>query len=79
MHWTEVPITMRYPPAGKRCSNIKPFKGWYEMLKPFMVARFNHKGYPRLSPEPLSRPRPVNFPAPQKEALGDIPRSGRSR
>jgi glycosyltransferase involved in cell wall biosynthesis len=41
----EVPVTMRYPEAGKRYSKIKPFKGWYEMLKPFVVARFDGTGF----------------------------------
>jgi len=41
----EVPITMRYPDKGKRYSKIKPFKGWYEMLLPWVVARFDGKGF----------------------------------
>lgn len=41
----EVPVTMRYPPSGKRYSKIKPFKGWYEMLKPFVIARFDGRGF----------------------------------
>ncbi len=41
----EVPITMRYPGQGKRYSKIKPFKGWYEMLKPWVVARVDGKGF----------------------------------
>lgn len=45
IRWIEVPITMRYPPAGRRYSKIKPFKGWYEMLKPFVVARFGRGGF----------------------------------
>jgi glycosyltransferase involved in cell wall biosynthesis len=45
IRWAEVPVTMRYPPAGKRYSKIKPFKGWYEMLKPFVIARFDGAGF----------------------------------
>jgi glycosyltransferase involved in cell wall biosynthesis len=45
LRWAEVPVTMRYPPAGRRYSKIKPFKGWYEMLKPFVVARFDGTGF----------------------------------
>jgi glycosyltransferase involved in cell wall biosynthesis len=41
----EVPITMRYPTKGKRYSKIKPFKGWYEMLKPWVIARFDGRGF----------------------------------
>ena len=37
----EVPVTMRYPEKGKRYSKIQPVKGWYEMLKPWVVARFD--------------------------------------
>lgn len=45
IRWTEVPITMRYPEKGKRYSKIKPFKGWYEMLKPWVIARLDGKGF----------------------------------
>jgi len=45
IRWTEVPVTMRYPAAGKRYSKIKPFKGWYEMLRPFVIARFDGTGF----------------------------------
>jgi glycosyltransferase involved in cell wall biosynthesis len=41
IRWKEVPITMRYPPRGHRYSKIKPFVGWYDMLKPWVVARFD--------------------------------------
>ncbi len=41
----EVPITMRYPGGGRRYSKIKPFKGWYEMLKPWVLARIDGKGF----------------------------------
>ncbi|OVE79620.1 hypothetical protein BVY02_02650, partial [bacterium J17] len=45
----EVPVTMRYPEKGKRYSKIKPFKGWYEMLKPWVIASIDGKGF---SPKP---------------------------
>jgi dolichol-phosphate mannosyltransferase len=45
IRWKEVPITMRYPTKGKRYSKIKPFSGWYEMLKPWVIARFDGKGF----------------------------------
>jgi dolichol-phosphate mannosyltransferase len=41
----EVPITMRYPGGGVPYSKIRPFKGWYEMLKPWVVARIDGKGF----------------------------------
>lgn len=44
----EVPITMRYPERGKPYSKIKPFKGWYEMLKPWVIARVDGKGFGEL-------------------------------
>jgi len=41
----EVPVTMRYPGAGKRYSKIRPVLGWYEMLKPWILARLDGKGF----------------------------------
>jgi hypothetical protein len=41
----EVPITMRYPGGKAPYSKIKPFKGWYHMLKPWVIARFDRKGF----------------------------------
>jgi len=41
----EVPITMRYPPKGTPYSKIPPFVGWWAMLKPWLVARFDGKGF----------------------------------
>lgn len=43
--WMEVPVTMRYPPKGVRYSKIKPFIGWWDMLKPWLVARVDGKGF----------------------------------
>lgn len=42
---TEVPITMRYPPRGHRYSHIKPLVGWYDMLKPWVIAKFDRKTF----------------------------------
>ena len=47
IRWKEVPITMRYPPRGQRYSKIKPFSGWYAMLKPWIIARFDREGFDR--------------------------------
>ena len=41
----EVPITMRYPPQGKRYSKIKPIVGWYDMLKPWVQGRLSRGGF----------------------------------
>ena len=48
IRWIEVPITMRYPEKGRRYSKIKPFKGWYEMLRPWLIARFDGLGFSAL-------------------------------
>jgi dolichol-phosphate mannosyltransferase len=45
IRWKEVPITMRYPQRGMRYSKIKPFSGWYQMLKPWVVARWDRRGF----------------------------------
>ena len=49
IRWKEVPITMRYPPRGQRYSKIKPFSGWYALLKPWLIARFDGKGFDRVA------------------------------
>jgi glycosyltransferase involved in cell wall biosynthesis len=41
IRWLEVPITMRYPTKGKRYTKMKPFVSWYQMIKPWLVARFD--------------------------------------
>ena len=53
LRWKEVPITMRYPARGQRYSKIKPFSGWYAMLKPWLIARFDGKGFNKASEEPV--------------------------
>lgn len=42
--WTEVPVTMRYPGAG-RYSKIRPGRDWYAMLKPWLRARLDGRGF----------------------------------
>lgn len=49
--WTEVPVTMRYPPRGKRYSKIRPIIDWYRILSPWIVARFEKKSF---APHPIS-------------------------
>jgi dolichol-phosphate mannosyltransferase len=51
LRWKEVPITMRYPSKGQRYSKIKPFSGWYAMLRPWIVARFDSKGFAKAEVE----------------------------
>ena len=41
----EVPVTMRYPPKGRRYSKIPPFSGWWQMLRPWLKARFQRGGF----------------------------------
>ena len=42
--WCEVPVTMRYPEAG-RYSKIRPGLDWWAMLKPYLRARLCGKGF----------------------------------
>lgn len=46
LRWREVPVTMRYPPRGPY-SKIRPFSGWWAMLRPWIVARADGKGFAR--------------------------------
>ena len=41
----EVPVTMRYPKKGLPYSKIKPFSGWWKLLKPWLIASFDGKGF----------------------------------
>jgi len=41
----EVPVTMQYPPSGRRHTKIRAFVGWWDMFKPFLVARFDGQGF----------------------------------
>ncbi len=45
LRWREVPITMRYPAKGKRYSKIRPILDWWAMLKPWLAARLDGKGF----------------------------------
>ncbi|MDA2923804.1 glycosyltransferase family 2 protein [Acidobacteria bacterium AH-259-L09] len=45
IRWKEVPVTMRYPPKGQRYSKIRPFVDWWAMVKPWIIARFDGKGF----------------------------------
>ncbi len=40
----EVPMTMRYPERGPY-SKIRPFRDWYAMLKPWLIARLDGRGF----------------------------------
>ena len=44
IRWIEVPVTMRYPEIG-RYSKIRPGRDWYAMLKPWLAARLDGKGF----------------------------------
>jgi glycosyltransferase involved in cell wall biosynthesis len=44
IRWTEVPVTMRYPEAG-RYSKIRPGRDWIAMLRPWLAARLDGKGF----------------------------------
>jgi glycosyltransferase involved in cell wall biosynthesis len=61
----EVPITMRYPSSGTY-SKIRAGRDWYAMLRPWLVARWDGKGFRTgpvpargFSEAPRERPRPV--------------------
>lgn len=45
IRWCEVPITMRYPPKGNRYSKIRPGMDWWAMIKPWLLARVDGKGF----------------------------------
>lgn len=42
---TEVPVTSRYPPRGQPYSKVRPLTGWWSMLRPWLIARFDGKGF----------------------------------
>jgi glycosyltransferase involved in cell wall biosynthesis len=44
LRWTERPVTMRYPATGPY-SKIRAGRDWWEMLKPWMVARLDRLGF----------------------------------
>lgn len=43
IRWTEVPITMRYPKRKNNYSKIRPVIGWWEMLRPWIIAKTDGK------------------------------------
>src|SRR5262249_35236350 len=45
IRWMEIPVTMRYPPKGHPYSKIRPERDWWAMLKPWIVARVDGKGF----------------------------------
>lgn len=45
VRWTEVPVTSRYPAKGVPYSKLSPGRDWYDMLKPWIVARLDGKGF----------------------------------
>jgi dolichol-phosphate mannosyltransferase len=45
IRWKEVPVTMRYPAKGQPYSKIRPGLDWWAMLRPWIVARFDGKGF----------------------------------
>jgi glycosyltransferase involved in cell wall biosynthesis len=44
LRWTERPVTMRYPSAGPY-SKIRAGRDWWAMLKPWLVARLDRRGF----------------------------------
>jgi len=48
----EAPVSMRYPARGGRYSKIPPLTGWWSMLRPWWVARFDGRGFRRSDTHP---------------------------
>jgi dolichol-phosphate mannosyltransferase len=44
LRWTERSITMRYPAAGQY-TKVRAGRDWYAMLKPWLVARLDGRGF----------------------------------
>jgi len=44
LRWLERPVTMRYPAAG-RYSKIRPGRDWWAMLRPWLRARLDGRGF----------------------------------
>lgn len=62
IRWKEVPVTMRYPDRGPY-SKIRPVVGWWAMLKPWAIARYDSEGF---------RPAGRDAPRVEHEAAGDV-------
>lgn len=46
----QVPVTMRYPDRKRSYSKIRPFRDWFAMLRPWIIARLDGKNFhPDLS------------------------------
>lgn len=45
LRWREVPITMQYPQRKHSYSKIRPGQDWWAMLKPWLVARLDRRGF----------------------------------
>lgn len=45
LRWLEVPVTMRYPPKGRRYSKIRPGRDWWNMIKPWYEAKKDGLGF----------------------------------
>lgn len=52
VRWTEVPVTMRYPPSGPY-SKIPPVVGWWQMIRPWVAARIDRRGFEPPGERPL--------------------------
>ena len=50
IRWMEQPSTMRYPPSGPY-SKIRAGRDWYAMLKPWLIARFDGRGFRPEGPD----------------------------
>jgi dolichol-phosphate mannosyltransferase len=44
IRWAERPVTMRYPEAGPY-TKIRAGRDWWQMLKPWLVARLDRRGF----------------------------------
>ena len=44
LRWMEQPVTMRYPASGPY-SKIRAGRDWYAMLKPWLIARLDGRGF----------------------------------
>lgn len=43
IRWKEVPITMRYPNVKSNYSKIRPIIDWWDILKPWIIAKYDQK------------------------------------
>ena len=45
IRWCEVPVTMKYPATKRKYSHIRPGIDWWAMLRPWLWARLNRRGF----------------------------------